>query len=374
MRELAGATLVLCGFVLLVIASVGLVAGRRVRLLPSRRAALVPALAGFLVLALGGATLPPSDDPVAAPRDVAPTAEPSASPTVEPTPRSSAEPSAASSPDRTQPGTAPEPTPSAVRPAGTAAALLATLPVKGRAPMTGYSRDEFGQAWADVDRNGCDTRNDILRRDLADTALKPGTNGCVVLSGESVSDPYTARAIHFVRGGPAEIDIDHVVALGDAWQTGAQQWDVRRRIAFGNDPLNLLAVDSSANRQKGASDAASWLPANKPYRCAYVARQVAVKAKYGLWVTAAEAAANERVRGGRPGLAAPPRGGPTRAPAGRGVVAPPPEPAPEPASAGVDARYPYCKDLPAGLGPYHRGTDPEYAWYRDADGDGVVCE
>lgn len=379
MRELAGSTLMLSGFALLLIALIGLVAGRRVRLLPSRRAAFVPGLVGLLVLALGGAALPPPDAPVVAPTraEELASATPSAGP-----PATSAATSAATAIPTPTPTSAAAlvAEPSSASP-GTALALLAALPVKGRAPMTGYSRDQFGQAWADVDRNGCDTRNDILRRDLTEPVFKPGTQGCVVLSGESSSDPYTAEAVHFVRGGASEVDIDHVVALGDAWQSGAQRWDVRKRIAFGNDPLNLLAVDASANRQKGASNAASWLPANKPYRCDYVARQVAVKAKYGLWVTAPEAEAIERILDGCPGQDAPSSDAPVLAPAGLGVVtAAEPAPASKPTppapktQAKTDPRFPYCKDLPGGYGPYHRGTDPEYDWYRDADGDGVVCE
>jgi hypothetical protein len=170
--------------------------------------------------------------------------------------------------------------------------------------MTGYRRDQFGQAWADVDRNGCDTRDDVLRRDLIDIALRPGTHDCVVVSGTRL-DPYTGQDLHYVRGGGVGVDIDHVVALGDAWATGAQYWPVAERIALANDPANLLAVDASANRQKGDADAASWLPPQKSYRCAYVARQVAVKAKYGLWVTAAERDAIARVLSGCPGQPAP---------------------------------------------------------------------
>jgi hypothetical protein len=201
-------------------------------------------------------------------------------------------------------------TPTAAAPSatarGTALALLAKLPVKGRSAKTGYVRAAFGPAWTDTNRNGCDTRNDILRRDLTALTVKPGTNGCKILAGTLAVDPYTRRAIQFVYGGVSEIDIDHVVALGDAWQKGASGWDFRKRLALANDPLNLLAVDASANRQKGDGDAATWLPANKSYRCAYVARQVAVKAKYQLWVTAAEQSAIARVLAGCPAQAAPP--------------------------------------------------------------------
>ena len=171
----------------------------------------------------------------------------------------------------------------------TALATAVLLPVKGRAPKTGYDRDLYGQAWKDVDRNGCDTRNDILRRDLTDQVLKPGTNGCVVASG-TLLDPYSGKPIAFVRGQDTSsaVQIDHVVALSDSWQKGAQQWDTAKREAFGNDPLNLLAADGPLNQQKGDGDTATWLPPNKAFRCAYVARQVGVKYTYGLWVTQAE--------------------------------------------------------------------------------------
>ncbi|UZN03509.1 HNH endonuclease family protein [Cellulomonas sp. S1-8] len=165
---------------------------------------------------------------------------------------------------------------------------LDALVVKGRAPRTGYDRDEFGQAWADVDRNGCDTRNDMLRRDLLDITLKPGTHDCVVLTG-TLDDPYTARSIDFERGErSSEVQIDHVIALSDAWQKGAQGWTDEQRTAFANDPANLLAVHGPTNQSKGASDAATWLPPNRGYRCAYALRQSMVKAAYGLWVTQAE--------------------------------------------------------------------------------------
>jgi hypothetical protein len=182
--------------------------------------------------------------------------------------------------------------PPAAAPTGSALDAVSRLDVKGRAPKTGYRRDQFGDGWASVD--GCDTRDRILGRDLRAKAFRSATARCVVLSGR-LADPYTSATIAFVRGGASEVDIDHVVALGDAWQKGAQRWPRRERVAFANDPLNLLAVDASANRQKGDGDAATWLPANKAFRCAYVARQVSVKLKYALSVTAAERDAMRRV-------------------------------------------------------------------------------
>ena len=174
----------------------------------------------------------------------------------------------------------------------TAEAVLETLAVKGRAPKTGYERSQFGPAWSDVDRNGCDTRNDILYRDLTSITYKPGTRDCVVLSGVLV-DPYSGEKIAFERGAKTSMDvqIDHVVALSNAWQTGAFKLSYEKRLAFANDPMNLLAVKGRLNSQKGDGDAATWLPPLKSIRCAYVAQQIVVKAKYGLWVTPPEKAA-----------------------------------------------------------------------------------
>ncbi|WP_137988920.1 HNH endonuclease family protein [Streptomyces vilmorinianum] len=180
---------------------------------------------------------------------------------------------------------------------GSALAAVDTLTVKGRAPKTGYDREKFGRAWADVDGNGCGTRDDILKRDLAEVRFKD--RDCKVASGVLADDPYTGDRIDFVRGR-SKVDIDHLVALSDAWQKGAQQWDAEKRRRFANDPLNLLAVDSTANRRKSDGDAATWLPPNKAYRCTYVAAQVAVKKKYGVWVTRGERDAMKKVLGGCP--------------------------------------------------------------------------
>ena len=151
--------------------------------------------------------------------------------------------------------------------ANTAVRALGDLPVKGRAPKTGYSRDEFGQTWTDdvsVDggHNGCGTRDDILRRNMIEMVVKPNSGGCVVLSGR-LSDPYTGREIQFIRGPESSaVQVDHVVALGDSWQKGAQQLTAEERVALANDPLELLAVDGATNSAKGDADAASWLPPN----------------------------------------------------------------------------------------------------------------
>jgi hypothetical protein len=207
------------------------------------------------------------------------------------------------------PGPAPVP---AGRPAGSpmpaggsvvaadARSALAALPVKGPAPLTGYSRAAFGPAWADTDHSGCDQRNQVLARDMTAVQLRKGSR-CVVASG-LLLDPYTGKQINFVRGqGTSEaVQIDHVVALADAWRTGAQQLDPQTRAQMAGDLVELLAVDGPTNGAKRDRDAAAWLPVNKAYRCHYVARQVAVKTKYRLWVIPAERDAIDRVLAGCP--------------------------------------------------------------------------
>ena len=238
---------------------------------------------------------------------------------VDSTSSSSAQPSTTSSPSAT---TTPEPEPSQTAeeqqstadmigqaPEGAqdnALTVLNTLAVKGRAPKTGYSRDQFGAAWADVDHNGCDTRNDILNRDLTDKTYKANTHDCVVASGV-LQDPYTGTRIDFVRGQDTStaVQIDHVVALQNAWQSGARDWSQQKRFRFGNDLYNLLAVDGPANQEKGAASAAYWLPTNGEYRCDYVARQIGVKDKYGLSVTTQEKRAMLSVLHSCPGQAIP---------------------------------------------------------------------
>lgn len=168
-----------------------------------------------------------------------------------------------------------------------ASKVLQELLVKGKAAKTNYARTQFSNGWAAMGE--CDMRNIILRRDLDNVRVD---DECKVTSG-SLDDPYTGKVIAFVRGAgtSADVQIDHVVALSNAWQTGAQQLSVEQRHAFANDPLNLLAADGKANQQKSDGDAATWLPSNKAFRCQYVARQIAVKRAYSLWITSAEHAA-----------------------------------------------------------------------------------
>lgn len=304
---------------------------------------------------------------------------------------SSETPTTTPSPTTTRSTSTTAPNPAASADSSEALARLATLPIKGRAPKTGYSRDLFGQAWSDdvsveFGGNGCDTRNDILRRDLVDIVYRPGTRDCVVASG-TLNDLYTGTTIAFTRGQDTStaVQIDHVVALSDAWQKGAQQLDAGTRADFANDPRNLQAVDGPTNQQKSDGDAATWLPPNRAYRCTYVARQIEVKAIYGLWVTQAEHDAMARVLtecgGGAPAAAPAPttttRQAPAPAPAPSPAPAPAPAPVPapaEPAPAPAEVYYKNCAAArAAGAAPLYVG-EPGYRPKMDGDGDGVACE
>ena len=169
--------------------------------------------------------------------------------------------------------------------------ILEKLEVKGRAPKTGYTREEFYNGWPTVE--GCNLRQRIIKREFGDTAV---LDGCNVIAGE-YDEPYTGEHKIFTKREEISkgVQIDHVVALSDAWQKGAQYMERETRYNIATDPLNLLAVDASANEKKSDGDAATWLPTNKKFRCQYVARQVSVKYKYKLWVTEAEKDAIARV-------------------------------------------------------------------------------
>ncbi len=290
--------------------------------------------------------------------------------------------------------------------------VLDTLEVKGRAPKTGYKRTQFGKAWADVDHNGCDTRNDILNRDLTGVKYKWFTHKCVVKSG-TLHDPYTGKDIKFKKGKKTStaVQIDHVVALSDAWQKGAQKLSKTKRTELANDPYNLLAVQGRANQKKSDGDAATWLPSNKGFRCEYVARQIGVKHKYSLWVTKAEKEAMAKVLSSCPTQTIPDytgTGGSTtetteeseqtdqsdqqdaqtqddqsqseeqtqqsdqQTSSSASTPAPAQEPAPAPQQ--QDVYYQNCTAArAAGAAPIYQGQ-PGYRSQLDRDHDGVACE
>lgn len=257
-------------------------------------------------------------------------------------------------------------------PAGAVATQAGVLlpQLKVAAPhATGYSRDLFDH-WVDADGDGCDTRREVL---LAEARVRPTLlAGCRMAGGRWWS-AYDNLFITDAGG----LDIDHLVPLSEAWKSGAWRWSTTTREAFANDleyPLSLIAVTASTNRRKSDQDPATWLPAFTRYRCTYVASWIAVKWRWRLAVDTAEKAALRVGITGCGSAARVPR--PVRAAIALGT---PPEDSGGGSSlgaaGGLDPRHPYCSDaIAAGLGPYTEGVDPEYAWYRDGDDDGVVCE
>ncbi|WP_433142041.1 HNH endonuclease family protein [Actinomadura nitritigenes] len=192
-------------------------------------------------------------------------------------------------PDGTKPGLAPITSSGDL---GKARALIKKVATKGRGPKTGYERDKFGYAWMDnapdvpFAHNGCDTRNDLLKRDGEDVKYRSGSN-CVIVS-LTLDDPYSGKTIHWTKSHATTIQIDHVMPLSYDWQMGASRWTKDKRESIANDPLNLIPVDGPLNGAKSDSGPASWLPPNKRVRCSYSVRVAQVSLKYDLPVTSAD--------------------------------------------------------------------------------------
>lgn len=277
-----------------------------------------------------------------------------------------------------------EPAPAA---SGTALEALETLTVAPFSSNGKYERALFGEPWADIDNNGCETREDILKRDIPNVTIK---GKCDARQG-SFNDPYTAKVINFNAGDGkgGGVDIDHIIPLSLGWKTGASEWDATKRLKFANDPLNLMASDSGENRKKGDKDASAYLPPNKAFHCEYVARQVTVRVKYGTWITSAEKNAIYTVLQTCPtqpltadtwgvsvDKSSPVAPANPAEPAPVAPVAPeaPADPAPVAGTNGNDPQFSSCTKAKAGgFGPYTT-ADPEYGWYKDGDNDGTVCE
>lgn len=286
---------------------------------------------------------------------------------------------AAASPlmDSTEPTAATTTVSAVASPTVSARTLLAQLPVHRESHGSTYSRASFG-TWIDADGDCADTRAEVLR---AESAAKVTANSrCTVKTGSWTSKydgaHYTAATY---------LDIDHLVPLKEAWTSGAWGWSARKRQAFANDlgyGASLIAVSVHANRAKSDEEPTTWLPAVPTYRCAYLRNWIAVKHRWGLAVNTTEkavlgkglttycrTATSVRVRKpGTPNLTALVGGGSAPAPTSK--------PTSPPAPTGTDPRYRTCTEAKAAHAhtPYYRGTDPEYAWYTDRDGDGVVCE
>lgn len=277
------------------------------------------------------------------------------------------------------PASAPEPSETPVRavaPPSGAFLALEDLPVAAAGTMSDYDRDALFGGWVDADGDCEDSRDEVLARDLTGTT---SADGCRVDTG-TLADPYTGASIDFVRGvaTSADVQVDHVVSLGNAWVTGARRLSPADRVALANDPLNLLAVDGPANGSKSDQDASRWLPPNRAFACEMVAVQIAVKSRYDLWVTAPEKTAMAEVLSGCPDQQLPGGtpfgeipGGPGAAPvpAGEAPAAPVGQ-APAPA----DVHYANCTAArEAGAAPLLRG-EPGYRGAMDRDSDGVACE
>lgn len=235
-------------------------------------------------MADGAVTVEPSARPA---KTVEAVATPTSTPTVTPsgTPTKTATPV----PVTTSAKTSSKVTPAKTATIATNPAMvkLGALPVKGRAPATGYARAEFPH-WTRA--GGCDT---------ADAAISKAATGVITLDGCDVqhaliNDRYGDQIVEYTKG-VRSVQVDHVVSLKNAWVTGAQKLTREQRRALANDQQNLIATSAKLNQQKGASDAASWLPPNKKYRCEYITRQITIKARYGLWVTPPEKVAMENV-------------------------------------------------------------------------------
>lgn len=194
-------------------------------------------------------------------------------------------------PDGTEPGLGPV---SGEQARTAAADLIGKVTTKGRGPKTGYDRDEFGYAWMDtadgvpLARNGCDTRNDLLKLHGRNVEFRTGSD-CVVVAMD-LHDPYTGKDIAWKKAKASEVQIDHVVPLSYGWQMGASRWSESKREQLANDPLNLLPVEGRANSAKSDSGPAAWLPPDKQIRCAYTVRFAQVALKYEMAVTTADKA------------------------------------------------------------------------------------
>lgn len=257
-----------------------------------------------------------------------------------------------------------------------AAVLLSKLKIKGETHSSSYRRSKF-KLWVDANGDHEDTRAEVLKSESKKKATLNSRH--TVKTGKWIS-PYDGKTVMVA----SKLDIDHMVPLQEAWTSGAYSWSANKREAYANDlgyGASLIAVTKHANRSKGDKEPNGYLPTLKSYRCSYTRNWIAVKARWGLSVDRAEKTAltadlttyctsNDWVTSpGKPVIA-------------ELIPKPKPKPAPAPGGGGggsthgLDPRYPTCTELlkHPNHAPYQRGVDPEYNWYQDRDGDGLVCE
>lgn len=243
--------------------------------------------------------------------------------------------------------------------------LLSALKIEGEY-QNGYDRDFF-RHWIDSDGDGCNTRREVL---IQESRTDVSISGNCQVAGQWVS-----LFDNVVTTDASSFDVDHMVPLKEAWDSGAYGWDSGTRTAFANDlgyAHSLIAVTASSNRSKSDRDPAQWLPVNNDFHCVYAFRWLAVKYRWSLSVDSAEALTLARLAttcaNGEYGSI------PEKARIGAGS---PPQPAaPRQSSDGkLDPRFDTCREAIAnGFGDYVKGVDPEYDWYRDGDKDGIACE
>ena len=251
------------------------------------------------------------------------------------------------------------------------AVLLTKLKVQAESGSNTYKRSYF-KLWIDADHDGCNTREEVLIAEgIRSVAIG---SGCAISSGRWTS-AYDVQSVTVAKS----LDIDHMVPLHEAWESGARNWSAATRESYANDlgyPHSLIAVSATTNRSKGDKDPNNWMPPSAAFACQYVGRWVAVKYRWSLSVDPAEKSfLTKKLKscGSKANVAMPAKmkivfsKAPTaNSSAGSGVV---------PSSGGNDPRYSSCsKAKAAGYGPYRKGIDPEYSWYTDRDKDGIACE
>ena len=249
----------------------------------------------------------------------------------------------------------------------------------------GYQRNLF-TLWVDANHDGCNTRKEVL---LAEAVIKPRETGSCTLTGGKWRSAYDGQIFTNARG----MDIDHMVPLQEAWASGAYKWTSAKRQAYANDlgyARSLIAVSATSNRSKSASDPWLWMPPLSSDRCQYINDWVAIKYRWNLAVDPTEKRdliTKLRGCGGHTFVLRPTRasvhlgsvgassGGSSSGSSGGSSSGSSGGSTSGTAHNGTDPRYSSCvKAKATGLGPYYRGRDTEYNWYRDGDSDGITCE